>query len=56
MKVKLFLSHIPMWIEGSIVFASPEGAVFDLAVIQLKNKYRVLRLPQWKIASVSEGI
>ena len=39
-----------------MLFSSPEGAVFDAAVIQLSNKYKFLCSPEWKIATVKEGV
>ena len=45
-----------MWIGGRVIFASPGGAVFDTAVIQLNNEYQILRFPRWKISSATEGI
>ena len=50
------MSDVPMWLKGTVLFSSPEGAVFDAAVIQLSNKYKFLRSPEWKIATVKEGV
>ena len=55
-EVRVFVSDVPMWLNGTVLFSSPEGAVFDAAVIQLSNKYKILRNPEWKIATVKEGV
>ena len=49
------MSDVPMWLNGTVLFSSPEGAVFDAAVIQLSSNYKVLRSPEWKVANIKEG-
>ena len=49
------MSDVPVWLNGTVLFSSPEGAVFDAAVIQLSSKYKILRSPEWKVANIEEG-
>ena len=55
-EVRVFVSDVSMWLNGTVLFSSPEGAVFDAAVIQLNNKYKFLKNPEWKIATLKEGV